>query len=49
MVINALTSDKGEHIPYRDSKLTRVLQDSLGGNSKTTLVINCSVSSFNDQ
>ena len=31
-----------QHIPYRDSKLTRILQDSLGGNSKTTLIVTCS-------
>lgn len=36
------------HVPYRDSKLTRILQESLGGNSKTTLVVCCSPSSFND-
>ena len=41
MVINALTKGS-KHIPYRDSKLTRVLQESLGGNSLTNLIINCS-------
>lgn len=48
-VINALTDGKSTHVPYRDSKLTRILQESLGGNSRTTLVINCSPSSYNDQ
>ena len=48
MVINSLTDGKSTHIPYRDSKLTRILQESLGGNSRTTLIINCSPSSFND-
>ena len=47
-VINALTDGKSTHIPYRDSKLTRVLQDSLGGNAKTALIITCSPSSFNE-
>jgi len=37
-VINALTTS-GAHIPYRDSKLTRLLSDSLGGNSKTLLIV----------
>lgn len=46
-VIYALTDEKATHVPYRDSKLTRILQDSLGGNSKTALIINCSPSSFN--
>ncbi|KAI8920569.1 P-loop containing nucleoside triphosphate hydrolase protein [Entophlyctis helioformis] len=48
MVINALTDGKSSHIPYRDSKLTRILQESLGGNSRTTLIINASPSSFNE-
>ncbi|KAJ9663973.1 hypothetical protein H2198_000476 [Neophaeococcomyces mojaviensis] len=48
MVINALTDGKSTHVPYRDSKLTRILQESLGGNSRTTLIINCSPSSYND-
>ena len=39
--ISALASKK-RHIPYRDSKLTRLLQDSLGGNAKTSLVITVS-------
>jgi len=40
-VIFALTNGS-EHIPYRDSKLTRILQESLGGNYKTTLIITMS-------
>ncbi|GAA95055.1 uncharacterized protein L969DRAFT_104727 [Mixia osmundae IAM 14324] len=48
MVINALTDGKSQHIPYRDSKLTRILQESLGGNSRTTLIINCSPSIYNE-
>ena len=47
-VINSLTDGTSRHVPYRDSKLTRILQESLGGNSRTTLIINCSPSSFND-
>ena len=34
-------------IPYRSSKLTRLLQDSLGGTSRASLIIACSPSSFN--
>ena len=47
-VINSLTDGKSIHVPYRDSKLTRVLQDSLGGNSKTSLIVTCSPSPYND-
>lgn len=47
MVINSLTDGKAKHVPYRDSKLTRILQESLGGNSRTTLIINCSPNSYN--
>lgn len=49
-VINALTeSKKNTFVPYRDSKLTRILQESLGGNSQTCLVITCSLSQYNDR
>lgn len=39
-VISALGDPKrrGTHVPYRDSKLTRILQDSLGGNSRTLMI-----------
>ena len=47
MVINALTDGKSSHVPYRDSKLTRILQESLGGNSRTTLIVNCSPCAYN--
>ena len=47
-VISTLSHNKKKsHIPYRDSKLTRILQDSLGGNSKTVLIITCSPSILN--
>jgi len=48
-VINALTDKKATHIPYRESKLTRILSESLGGNSKTCLIITCSPHPYNDQ
>jgi kinesin family protein 5 len=48
LVINSLTDGKSTHIPYRDSKLTRILQDSLGGNSQTCLIITCSPASLNE-
>lgn len=37
-----------KYVPYRDSKLTRILQESLGGNSRTTLIINCSPAAYNE-
>ena len=47
-VISALVEGgRGSHIPYRDSKLTRLLQDSLGGNAKTVMVANIGPSKFN--
>lgn len=48
-VINSLTDGKSSHIPYRNSMLTRMLQDSIGGNSKTTLIITCSPAGANLQ
>ena len=45
-VIHSL-SNNCTHVPFRDSKLTRILQDSLGGNYKTYLVVNCSPFSRN--
>jgi len=47
-VIYALTDRKSFHIPYRESKLTRILTESLGGNSKTCLIITTSPHPFND-
>eukprot|EP00736_Rhodelphis_marinus_P008663 Rmarinus@m.3725 len=38
---------KETHVPYRDSKLTRLLKDSLGGNTRTTLIVACSPHAFN--
>uniref|UniRef100_A0A8C2EXX8 Kinesin-like protein n=1 Tax=Cyprinus carpio TaxID=7962 RepID=A0A8C2EXX8_CYPCA len=46
-VISAL-AEGTTHVPYRDSKMTRILQDSLGGNCRTTMFICCSPSSYND-
>ena len=46
-VISALTDPKATYIPYRDSKLTRLLQDSLGGNTKTVMISNIGPADYN--
>ena len=46
-VISALVDGKSGHIPYRDSKLTRLLQDSLGGNTKTVMCANIGPADWN--
>ncbi|KAJ7973392.1 Kinesin-like protein [Quillaja saponaria] len=49
-VVNAVTcglQGKLNHIPYHDSKLTRILQDALGGSSRTALLCCCSPSTSN--
>lgn len=46
-VISSLVDGKSKHIPYRDSKLTRLLQDSLGGNTKTVMIAACSPADYN--
>ena len=46
-VISSLVDGKSTHIPYRDSKLTRLLQDSLGGNTKTVMIAAVSPASYN--
>lgn len=43
-VISALVDGKSSHVPYRDSKLTRLLQDSLGGNTRTVMIANIGAS-----
>jgi hypothetical protein len=46
-VISALVDGKSQHIPYRVSKLTRLLQDSLGGNTKTVMIAAISPADYN--
>jgi len=46
-VISALVDGKCTHIPYRNSKLTRILQDSLGGNAKTVMCATVGPASYN--
>jgi kinesin family protein 3/17 len=42
-----LVEGKQNHVPYRDSKLTRLLQDSLGGNTKTVMIAAISPADYN--
>lgn len=47
-VISALVDgNQKTHVPYRTSQLTRLLQDSLGGNSKTVMIANIGPASYN--
>ena len=48
-VIVALTDKKLFHIPYRESSLTKILSESLGGNSKTCMIVTVSPHSINQQ
>lgn len=47
LVIRSLTTKEAKHVPYRNSKLTRLLTDALGGNSRTALILTCSPSEDN--
>jgi len=46
-VISSLVDPKCSYVPYRDSKLTRLLQDSLGGNTKTVMIAAISPADYN--
>ncbi|XP_045804017.1 kinesin-like protein KIN-7E isoform X2 [Trifolium pratense] len=46
-VIRKLSKERNGHIPYRDSKLTRILQNSLGGNARTAVI--CTISPARSQ
>ncbi|EGT47810.1 hypothetical protein CAEBREN_00726 [Caenorhabditis brenneri] len=46
-VISSLVDGRSTHVPYRNSKLTRLLQDSLGGNSKTVMIANVGPATYN--
>lgn len=45
-VISALSVGE-THIPYRNNKLTMLMSDSMGGNAKTLMFVNCSPASYN--
>lgn len=48
-LINAFNDPNCSHFPYRESKLTRILAESLGGNSKTCMIVTVSPHPSNDQ
>jgi kinesin family member 5 len=48
-VVSSLSTANGSHIRFRDSKLTRVLQESLAGNSHTSLIVTCASDADNEQ
>jgi hypothetical protein len=45
----ALTGKSKQHVPFRDSKLTMMLKESLGGNSKTLMMCTGSVLTSNEE
>ena len=47
--IQSLISPNSKYVSYRDSKLTRILQESLGGNAKTSLIVTISPSGYNSE
>lgn len=46
-VIIALSEKNRQHVPYRNSMMTSVLRDSLGGNCMTTMIATCSLEKSN--
>ena len=47
--IQSLTSPNSKFVSYRNSKLTRILQESLGGNAKTSLIVTILPSGYNSE
>ena len=47
--IQSLIDPKNIHVSYRDSKLTRILQESIGGNAKVSLIVTVSPSNYNTE
>lgn len=48
-VIRKLSEGTNQHVPYRDNKLTQLMRDSIGGNSKTLMFVNISPADYNSQ